>query len=153
MKNLLLLSLFLLSFTNIKAQSEWKEYDYDHKQYCNDWACMGVYYLSIDFNTLPTSGAREITYSVPQIRGVIEDGITPVRIDGAYGPFAPQASPDYVTRLTLRLSQSRVLLELEGLHPMTPIPIEIYTNKKVSMYGVQNYGFYHVMLMISNIPN
>lgn len=152
MKNLLLLAFILLSFTSLKAQSEWTTYDYDHKKYCSDWACMGSYYLSIDFNTLATSGAHDMTYSVPAISGMTGDGSL-IRIDGVYGPFAPSATPDYVTRLVLKLSQNRVLLELEGLHPSTPIPIEIYTNKLVSMYGVKQYGFYHVMLMFYNLPN
>ncbi|MFY1613133.1 hypothetical protein ACOMSG_09890 [Macellibacteroides fermentans] len=153
MKNLLFLAFTILCISGLKAQSRWIEYDYDHKKYCNDWACMGTYYLSIDFNTLPTSGAQEICYSVPAIGGTAEDGHTPIRIDGVYGPFPSYATSDYVTRLFLRLSQGRVLLELEGLHPTTPIPIEIHTNKQVSMYGIKQYGFYHVMLMISNLPN
>lgn len=138
MRNLLLLSFFLLSFTSIKAQ--WITNDFSHKQECSAWACMGTYYISIDFNTLVNSGTSFYTFSIPYVS----------TLTTASGPFAPYASNNAGTKLTLRLSQSRVLLETEGKN--NPIPIEIGTSTIIRMNTTWDYGFYHVLLLFYNIP-
>ncbi|HML69925.1 MAG: hypothetical protein LIR40_12915 [Bacteroidota bacterium] len=146
MKNLFLVLLFLVSFTSLKAQ-QWITYDSSHKQQCSDWACLGNYYVSVDYNTIP-DGASTVSYPIPD-PGVSSGYVT------CWGPFSPTASRNADWSINLRLSKARVVLELEGMEITqnnAQIPIEVPSDKQVSMYGVTQQGFYHVILMIYNIP-
>ncbi|MFY1613132.1 hypothetical protein ACOMSG_09885 [Macellibacteroides fermentans] len=155
MRNLLLLSFFLLSFTSIKAQwiTDNVETNYGLQEYsilsnpgtsshanCNDIACAGVLaYFSVQLSdpnggsftkTIPTPPSPWLTYGLLQ------------------GPFSPTLSNHLGSTIDLTITLDAVDVNdikaglYNGEVPI-PYPTQI---KKVVPFGFV-YQYYHIMIL------